>query len=226
MKTRWTSRPCTKSVLTLFLALTVFLFGTASIFLLEAEGLSESETYVHNFFDVPPYGNWTFVEKPMFPVYSNESQIPIGSNWTVVSPLTANHTYHVYFYGEWIDQASKPSTDYDIYVYNPFGELEGYHTESAGLPEHLGTTVGRPFFTPKYSGNYSFVLRNDPRESNASQQATLMIIENVECNKWQEVFIEGKENDMPVFYTSWAFEFVTESQHIEVLVKVPETLDM
>jgi hypothetical protein len=191
-----------------------------------AVDLPELEKYVHNFVNTPPYGNWTFIEKPMFPAYFNQSQISIGSNWTVVSPLTANHTYHVYFYGEWTNGGSTPKTDYDIYVYNPLGELEGYHTESAGLPEHLGTAVDEPLFTPKHSGNYSFVLRNDPRESNASQQATFMLIENMETNKWQETYIEGKQNDTPVFNTSRAFEFATESQHIEIWVRVPETLDM
>jgi len=219
------SRLC-RVTLSLVLTLAVFSLSKTPMPLGEVEGQYESETYVHNFYNVPPYGNWTLVEKPMFPAYFNESQIPIGSNWTVVSPVRANHTYHAYFYGKWIDKDSEPSTDYDIYVYNPLGELEGYHTESAGLPEHLGTTVDAPFFAPKYSGNYSFVLRNDPRESNASQQATFMMIENVECNKWQEVFIEGKENDVPVFNTGWAFEFVTESQNIEVFVRVPQTLDM
>jgi len=144
---------------------------------------SEYEGYIHDFIDGPIRGNWTFVEKPMLPVYFNESKIPVGANWTVVCPLIANHSYHVYFYGEWIDYGAYPSTDYDIYVYNPLGELEGYHTEVAGLPEHLGATVDEPFFTPKYSGNYNFVIRNDPRESNASEPATFMIIENVECNK-------------------------------------------
>ena len=226
MKTHYASPSCRKLTVALVLTLIVFVLSSYSIILGVVEALSESEKYVHNFVDVPPYGNWTFIEKPMFPVHFNQSQIPVDSNWTVVYPLTARHTYHIYCYGEWIDHGSNPSTDYDIYVYNPLGELESYHTESTGLPEHLGTTVDEPFFIPKYSGNYSLVIRNDPRESNASQQATLMNIENAETNKWHEVFIKGKENNMPVFNTSWAFEFVTESQRIEVWVKVPETLDM
>ena len=187
---------------------------------------SEYESHVHNFIGDSMRGNWTFIEKPMFPVYFNRSQIPVGSNWTVVCPLIANHSYHVYFYGEWIDYGLNPSTDYDIYVYNPLGELEGYHTESAGLPEHLGTTVKEPFFTPKHSGNYSFVIRNDPRESNASEPATLMIIENVECNKWHKAYIEGKNGSLPIFNTAWTFEFYTESPRIEVWIKVPKSLDM
>ena len=226
MKTHYASPLCRKLTVALVLKLMVFVLSSSSIILGVVEGLSESEKYVHNFVDVPPYGNWTFIEKPMFPVHFNQSQIPVDSNWTVVYPLTANHNYHIYCYGEWIDYGSNPSTDYDIYVYNPLGELESYHTESTGLPEHLGTTVDEPFFIPKYSGNYSLVIRNDPRESNASQQATLMNIENAETNRWHEVFLKGKENNMTVFNTSWAFEFVTESQRIEVWVKVPETLDM
>jgi hypothetical protein len=187
---------------------------------------SEYDKYVRSFINQPPYGNWTYVEKPVFPVYFNESQIAVGSNWTIVSPLASNHTYHVYAYGEWVDRESDPSTDYDIYVYNPMGKLEGYHTESAGLPEHIGTTVDEPFFTPAYTGNYSFVLRNDPRESNSSRQATLMLIENVKTNEWHRAYLKGKENDIPVFSTSWAYEFVTDSQRIEVHVRVPDTLDM
>ncbi len=226
MKTDRASRICRRTAVVLVLTLLVFVLEGGSCVPNGVRGTSELEAYVHDFVDVPPYGNWTFVEKPMFPVYLNQSQIPVGANWTVVYPLIANRSYHVYCYGEWVDFGSNPSTDYDIYVYDPLGHLEGYHTESTGFPEHLGTTVDEPFFVPKYSGNYSFVIRNDPRESNASRSATLMNIEDVKCNEWHEVVIEGKENDTPLFKTSWAFEFVTESPHVEVWVKVPETLDM
>ena len=207
----------------------ILLFSQLAVFLKPfriVSAASEYESYVYNFIGDFAYGNWTFIGKPMFPVYFNRSQIPVGTNWTVVCPLVANHSYHVYFYGEWIDYGANPSTDYDIYVYNPLGQLEGYHTEAAGLPEHLGTTVEEPFFTPKYSGNYSFVIRNDPRESNASEPATFMIIEDVECNKWHSVYIEGKNGSAPAFNTAWAFEFYTESPRIEVWIRVPETLDM
>jgi len=226
MKTQRGSRFYATLALALVSILLTLSLGGAQISLGEFPEPSEYEKYVRSFVNQPPYGNWTYVEKPMFPVYFNQSAISVGSNWTIVSPLTANHTYHVYAFGEWVDQESNPSTDYDIYVYNPLGELEGYHTEAAGLPEHLGETVDEPFYTPTYSGNYSFVLRNDPRESNASEQATFMIIENAQTNRWQEAYIKGKENDLPVFNTSWAFEFAAESQRIEVHVKVPDTLDM
>jgi hypothetical protein len=187
----------------------------------------EQQNYVHDYLNSPLLGNWTYMEKPMFPLAFNDSQIQIGQNWSVVSPLRANHSYHVYCYGEWIDPSAEPQTDYDIYVYDPQGTLEGYHTESAGLPEHLGTTVDDALFMPKQSGNYTFVVRNDPRESKAAQNATFMIVENIQSNIWHEHYVEGKDDsNLPVLNTSWAFEFMTESKHVELWVKVPETLDM
>jgi hypothetical protein len=152
--------------------------------------------------------------------------VPIGQNYTVVSPLQADHSYHVYCYGAWVHTGNAPKTDYDIYVYNPQGELESMHTEAAGLPEHLGTTVDEPFFVPATSGNYTFVIVNDARESNGAEQATFMIIENVEPDRWYTHAVSGKIADTPVFNTSWAFEFVTDSKHIELWVRVPDTLDM
>jgi hypothetical protein len=71
---------------------------------------------------------------------------------------------------------SEPQTDYDVYVYDSLGEMEGYHTESAGFPEHLGTTVDEAFFVPKCSGNYAFVVRNDPRESKGSLKLLNVLI--------------------------------------------------
>jgi hypothetical protein len=174
-----------------------------------------------------PYnlGNWTYVSKPVFPVKINASQIPIGANWTYVYTLNKNSSYHVYCYGEWIDSESN-ETDYDIFVYDHFGELESYHTEAAGLPEHLGTTVDQPFFTPKHTGNYSFLIKNDPRESQEAKEATFMLIEHVNCNKWHQRYMEGKVNDKPVENTSWAYDFNTTSKHVEVWIEVPGTLDM
>ncbi len=190
------------------------------------ERYSEYEHFVHTYLN-SPQGNLTMVDKPMFPVYFNESQIAIGSNWSIVAPLRANHSYHVYCYGEWVHNGSEPKTDYDIYVYNPEGIQESEHTEAAGLPEHLGTRVNSTFFVPKMSGNYTFVIENDRRQSNGTQQATFMIIENVEVDQWHSCYIEGKNtNQASSLYTSWAYEFVTDKSTIEIWIKVPPTLDM
>ena len=171
-----------------------------------------------------PYhlGNWTYMNKPVFPVKINASQIPIGHNWTYVYTLSQSLSYHVYFYGDWIGTL----TDYDIYVYDPNGNLETLHTEAAGLPEHLGTTVDKPFFKPKYTGNYSFLIVNDLRESKGAVAATLMLIENMQCNRWYERLLEGKVNFQHVYNTTWAYEFSTNSSRVEVLIDVPDTLDM
>lgn len=76
-------------------ALLVFTLG----FNVGAQVYLEYERYVHTYFNDEVLGNWTYVEKPMFPVFLNESQVPIGQNWTVVCPLQSNHSYHVYCYG-------------------------------------------------------------------------------------------------------------------------------
>ncbi len=172
-------------------------------------------------------GNITYVDKPFFPVMINNSQIQIGQNWTIVVPLEANHDYHVYCYGTWVNTSSAAKTDYDIYVFNPQGNLESYHTEAAGFPEHLGTTTDDPFFAPKQSGNYSFVIKNDLRESEGSQQATFMIIENLRTDVWNTALIDGKQsNGLPSFRTSWAYELMSNASYVELYVKVPHTLDM
>lgn len=127
------------------LNLILLCFLNASLLLMldiyRIQASQEYKKYVHNYLDSETFGNWTYLEKPLFPVSFNESQIPIGQNWSIVSPLLANHSYHVYCYGEWINNGSEPQTDYDIYVYDPSGEMVGYHTESAGLPEHLGISI-------------------------------------------------------------------------------------
>ena len=171
-----------------------------------------------------PYdlGNWTYVGKPVFPMKINASQIPIGDEWTFVYTLSSSSTYHIYFYGSWIGS----KTDYDVHVYNPQGELESIHTEAAGLLEHLGTTVEDPLFAPQHSGEYSFLIVNDARESQGADAATFMIAENIDCNRWHSHHLEGKVNYVNVYYTTWAYEFAASSERVEVWVDVPETLDM
>jgi hypothetical protein len=182
---------------------------------------SEYQMYVHNI------ERTTYIQKPMFPVYLNSSQIPIGQNWTVVCPLLTNHSYHVYCYGSWVNMTSAAKTDYDIYVYNPEGQLESEHTEAAGFPEHLGTRVNDALFTPAEAGNYTFTIVNDVRESKGAQQATFMIIENLECDVWQTHHAEGTDSSgSPSLRTCWAYEFMTNESSLQLWVKVPNTLDM
>jgi len=167
-------------------------------------------------------GNRTYIDKPVYPARINASQIPIGESWTFIYYLNKGTCYHVYFIGDWLGS----KTDYDVYIFNPKGDLESVHTESAGLPEHLGNTVDDPFFTPELTGKYYFVILNDPRESSGEDAATLMVIEHLECNRWYERYIRGKVNFADVYETTWAYEFASNSERIEVWIDVPETLDM
>lgn len=195
----------------------------------QAAGLTETPQYlqfVHTYVN-GPNGNITEVSKPMFPVYFNDTQIDIGKSWSITEPLVAGHNYHVYMYGEWVNSGSTPKTDYDIYVYNPQGKLESEHTEAAGLPEHLGTRLNDTFFTPQQSGEYTFVIVNDVYQSSGTQQATFMIIENVECNQWQTAYIEGRQTDGTAREdTAWAYEFVTNQPQIQIYIQVPDSLDI
>ena len=176
-----------------------------------------------------PYGvgKYTYVNKPALPQNITKGQISIGSNWTYIYPLEAGKSYHIYCYGDWIQpNGTNPQTDYDIYVFDPDHKLVSYHTEAAGLPEHLGTTVDEPYFVPAKTGDYSFQIKNDPRESNGSDAATFMVIEHVEINRWYSRFMEGEVNDVEVRNTSWAYEFITSAQKLSICIRVPDTLDM
>jgi hypothetical protein len=209
-----------------FMAMLVFSPLTSVKATEPAERPSEYSQFVHTYTN-STQGDWTSVGKPMFPVFFNDSQIKIGSNWSITEPLAAGHSYHVYMYGGWVNNGSEPKTDYDIYVYDPRGMLESEHTEAAGLPEHLGTRTNDTFFTPARSGNYTFVIVNDARESKGAENATFMAIENVQPDNWFTCTIEGKKpDDTAMLNTSWAYEFVTNSPQIEVYVKVPVSLDM
>ncbi|MCL5877852.1 MAG: hypothetical protein M1540_08590 [Candidatus Bathyarchaeota archaeon] len=213
-------------VATIILVLTISPLFIAQASSLQLITTNEYTQHVYTYIN-SERGNYTQIDKPIFPVMINNSQIQIGENWTITCPLEANHNYHVYCYGTWVDTSSAAKTDYDIYVYDPSGNLESPHTEAAGFPEHLGTTSDEPLFTPKQSGNYSFMIKNDARESQGTQQATFMVIENLECNKWHTSFVEGKDdNSQPSFRTSWSYEFVTNETKVEVYLKIPKTLDM
>jgi hypothetical protein len=223
--------PSTKNLIAKILSMIIILVLVITpLFMVQAfdtqiTNTPEYTNYVYSY--VNAQGNFTYVEKPMFPVLINDSQIPIGENWTIICPLQANHSYHIYFFGSYVNTSVEAKTDYDVYVYGPQGNLQSSHLESAGFPPHLGTTIGDPLFTPTQSGNYSFVIINNPFGSQAAQEGTFMIIENLETDKWYTTYLEGiGNNSSPTFYTSWAYEFVTNASIIQVYINVPSTLDL
>ena len=90
----------------------------------------------------------------------------------------------------------------------------------------MGTTVNDALFTPTQTGNYSFVIVNNPNDSESAQQATFMIIENLQTDQWYTTPMEGTSGNNTNFYTNWAYEFATNASKVELYVKVPQTLDM
>jgi hypothetical protein len=224
------SKNATQALALIAVALAATLIFASPLINVKAESAasepSETQQFVHTYTN-SSRGNWTSVGKPMFPIYLNDSQIGIGYNWSIVEPLVAGHSYHVYIYGAWVNNGSEPKTDYDIYVYDPRGTLESEHTEAAGLPEHLGTRVNDTFFTPATTGNYTFKIISDARQSHGAEAATFMAIENAQTDEWFSTNIEGKRPDgSSGTNTAWAYEFVTDSPQIQVYIQVPATLDM
>jgi hypothetical protein len=209
------------------IVITILIFSP--LLLAPASGLQLTNTqdyvnYVHTNIS-SNQGNLTYVEKPVFPVMINNSQIQIGNNWTIIVPLKAFHSYHVYYYGMWINMSAQAKTDYDVLIYDPTGTLESSHTESAGLPPHLGSTTDDALFTPTQTGNYSFVIVNSPFGSQGSQQGTFMLIENLQTDTWQTSYLEGANSDNnSTMQTTWAYEFVTNSSTVAFYANVPETL--
>ena len=209
-------------------AIAIVMIIISPFFIAEASSqqLTTTTEYVNNVYTyMSSTENYTYVDKPIFPVLINQSQILVGQNWTVICPLQANHNYHIYCMGDWVNTSSAASTDYDFYVYGPDGNLVSSHTESAGFPPHLGSTTDDPYFTPTETGNYSFVISNNPYNSEGAQQATFMIIEDLPTDQWNTGYLEGNDANSSL-YNSWAYEFTTNASYFQVYVNVPSTLDV
>ncbi len=223
MRNHKASRQTTATIIALLLVLSPILIGvTQSIPLTTSQ---EYKQFVHTTINSTS-GNVTVVDKPIFPVKINNTQIQIGQNWTIICPLQASHNYQIYCYGTWTNTQTEAKTDYDIYVHDPSGQLVSTHTQAAGVIENINSQSSN-FFTATQSGNYSFIIKNDARESQGTQEATFMIMENIECNKWYTVPVQGKAADSTAnLKTAWTYEFATNASLVEVYLSIPDTLDM
>jgi len=180
------------------------------------------------------------VPKPVDPVFINDGDdtIEIGPSqeWDscfLEYDLIRNHTYHVFLVGDFVINDTNPVTDYDIYTYLPNARVpeERYttHTESAGLPEQVANDAAHQYFVPPQSGEYTFEIRYDDRDSEEGTEplpAIFMLIEHIDVNKWYDQKLEGREGEDEVWNTAWAYEINTSSPQIRVMVDVPSTLDM
>jgi hypothetical protein len=176
-------------------------------------------------------GHKSTVLKTVDPIFINyptsDIQIPVGESWSFTYNLKSYKKYHIFLVGDWIVNDTDPVTDYDIYTYKPSGTLYTTHTESAGLPEQVANDAQHQYFSPDTSGDYTFKIVNDERDSKNFEPAIFMIIEHIDVNTEFTQLLEGRDIvDDPVLYTSWSYEFNTSSPTIRVFVDVPSNLDM
>ena len=192
---------------------------------------SFSVSAMNEWLDTDPVERTSTVNKPVDPVFINTGNdsisIPVGESWDFIYNLKSGHRYHIFLVGDWIHNASNPMTDYDIYTYKPSGALFSSHTESAGLPEQVSTDENHHYFVPEQTGEYTFRIVNDERDSENAETAILMVIEHIDVNTEYSQFLEGRDSgDNEVLYSGWAFEFNTSAPEIRVFVDVPSLLDM
>jgi len=181
--------------------------------------------------------------KPVDPVFINDDgndSIKIGPNQVSNScfieyDLIRDHKYHVFLVGDFVINDTAPVTDYDIYTYLPnvpvpSDDPDTTHTESAGLPEQaFMNDVRHQYFVPSSSGEYTFEIRYDDRDSEKNTEplpAIFMLIEHINVNDWYDQKLEGRKGEDEVWNTAWAYEINTSSPQIRVMVEVPSTLDM
>lgn len=218
-----TTRQTTIAIIALILALSPILIAQTQAVQLTAT--QEYKQYIHTAINSSK-GNITALDKPIFPVMINNNQIAIGQNWTITCPLQNSHNYQIYCYGTWTNSQTEAKTDYDIYVYDPSGQIVSTHTQAAGVIENINTQNNN-LFTPTQNGNYTFIIKNDARESQGAQQATFIIMESIECNQWYTVPVQGKTWDSQSnLRTAWTYEFATNAPLVEVYLNIPDTLDM
>lgn len=224
MRTPNNPRSITVTIIAILLALSPIFIAEAQAVQLTAS--QEYRQFVHTTINSGK-GNITALDKPIFPVMINSTQIQIGQNWTITCPLQAGRKYQIYCYGAWTNTQTDTKTDYDSYVYDPSGQLVSTHTQAAGIIENINSQQDPNLFIPAQSGNYSFVVKNDARESQGAQQATFMIMEKIECNQWYSVPIQGKNSDGTSNpKTTWTYEFTTNASQVDVHLTIPSTLDM
>lgn len=140
--------------------------------------------------------------------------------------LEAGHKYHIFLVGDWITNNTERATDYDIEVRNPSNVVVSINTESAGLPEQVANDEKHQYFVPAQTGDYRFIIYNDPKDSaeNAQDAAVFMIIEHIEMNTRYSKELEGKPS-VGAEYPSGnkiGYEFNTTESEFLLYIEVPD----
>ena len=143
----------------------------------------------------------TEVLKPIDPVFINDGndtiEIVAGNSWFLTYDLRLDREYHAFLVGDFVINDSDPVTDYDVYTYLPNGEDFTTHTESAGLPEQIANDAAHQYFVPPQSGEYTFEIRHDDRDSENETEplpAIFMLIEHIDVNEWYCQKLEGRDS--------------------------------
>jgi len=158
------------------------------------------------------------------------NEIPLDQNRPRSLDLTywleAGNRYHIFLVGDWVSNETD-ATDYDIWVYNKNGILSR-HTESAGLPEQVGNDAKNQYFKPPETGDYTFRIINDPKDSGGADPAVFMVMQHIEMNRRYTLELIGKynPNDQYTSKAYHAYEFDTASPDFELSINVPDSLDM
>jgi hypothetical protein len=169
--------------------------------------------------------------EPFEPQHIEEGAIPNRGPFRDPEPmefrcyLEAGHKYHIFLVGEWVTNSSD-ATDYDIEVRNPNNVVVSINTESAGLPEQVANDEKHQFFVPSQTGDYRFLIYNDPEDSpiGSADAADFLIIEHIEMNSVYTKKLFGKPRvgaDYPDGYKI-AYEFNTSEPQFLLNIKVPD----
>ena len=173
-------------------------------------------------------GEWIDVIKPGYPQALGLNFTMPGDVVTYNYTLEGGHTYHIYLIGEYANK-SRHLTDYDIFLYRETEDgplFLSSHTEAAGYPEQVSNDGEGGYFTPAESGNYYLTVRNDPNESDAAENATLVVVEHIETDRWYTRFLQEPVEDEFLYDSDWVYEFESSAQRLKIIIEVPETLDM
>jgi len=173
-------------------------------------------------------GEWIDVIKPGYPQALELNFTMPGDVVTYNYTLEGGHTYHIYLIGDYAN-LTRHLTDYDIFLYREteFDPLFlSSHTEAAGYPEQVSNDGLGRYFTPAESGNYYVTVRNDPNESGAAENATLVVVEHIETDRWYTRFLQEPIEDEFLYDSDWVYEFESSARRLKIIVEVPDTLDM
>jgi len=173
-------------------------------------------------------GEWIDVIKPGYPRALDLNFTMPGDVVTYNYTLEGGHTYHIYLIGEYAN-LTRHLTDYDIFLYQETEDEPLFlssHTEAAGYPEQVSNDTKGQYFTPSESGNYYVTVRNDPYESETAENATLMVVEHIEPNRWYTRFLREPIEDEFLYDSDWVYEFESSARRLKIIIEVPDTLDM